>query len=389
MAAALALSLATSTTLAHTRSTSYSAWRVEGERIHVRLRASALDLTRLDGVDPGAHAVLSLRARVDGRPCSLEGAVLTLPDPEPGLVERAFTLRCPAGEALEVQSDLLAEVAPSHVHLARLVVPGMADAEHVLVEGARSVKAPLRRDASPRPEGAGSLVILGARHVLSGADHLAFLAALLLAGGPLRGALAVLTGFTLGHTLTLALAALGVVAADASSVEALVGLSVALVAAENLWLRGDDPDPRLPLVAGLALAALAALAAARGASTAPALAGMALSCACYLRLLARSRDPLRARAVIAALFGLVHGLGFAGGLAALELAPARLGRALLGFNVGVELGQVIAAFALLLPLSLLRRASEPAHRRAVAWASGATLALGTYWLVLRALAPGP
>jgi hypothetical protein len=111
--------------------------------------------------------------------------------------------------------------------------------------------------------------------------------------------------------------------------------------------------------------------------------GLALFSACHFGLLRRSQRPARLRALLSFAFGLVHGFGFAGVLMELELPVGRLLPALLGFNVGVELGQ-LAVVAVSWPLIvLLAQRSRAAHRLAVEAGSAAILALGVFWLVGR------
>ena len=251
-------------------------------------------------------------------------------------------LRCEAPGAVRV--DLLVEAVPGHVHVARV-----GGRERVLTVGARSTADP------------GSWVWLGVTHVLGGADHLVFVLALLLSCLAVREAAWAVSGFTVGHSVTLALAVTGRVAADPAVVEALIGLSIVLVAAENVFREA----PRRWLAVGVV-----AVAAAGAWVTAPwVFAGMALFAACRFGWLAQGGAPLHAG--LAALFGLVHGLGFAAVL--LELAPRdEVWRPLLGFNVGVELGQLAVV---LLAWPLLRWVRP--------WGSAAAAGAGMYWLVSR------
>src|SRR5437773_10447507 len=215
-----------------------------------------------------------------------------------------------------------------------------------------------------------------------GYDHLVFLFALLLVCGSLGEAARVVTGFTVGHSATLALAALGWVTPARGAVEAVVGLSIALVALENVWLAGGDH--RLPVVAVAGLLAAAALAGVAGRVPPQTLVGLALFAACYFALLARSARPAGLRWPVAALFGLVHGLGFAGMLAEMTLPRARLVPALLGFNVGVELGQLAAVAAAWPVLDLLARRGEPWRAAVVGYGSAGVLAMGVLWFAGRA-----
>jgi hypothetical protein len=114
------------------------------------------------------------------------------------------------------------------------------------------------------------------------------------------------------------------------------------------------------------------------------LLGVSLFTLCHFGLLRTSPRPARLRAAVAFAFGLVHGFGFAGVLAELELPTARLASALFGFNLGVELGQ-LGVVALVWPLlrQLERRAGARPARRLAEVASAAICGLGLYWFVVR------
>src|SRR5205823_4014675 len=147
---------------------------------------------------------------------------------------------------------------------------------------------------------------LGIEHILTGYDHLAFVLALLLIGASIGEVARVVTGFTVAHSITLALAVVGWVRPSAAPTEALVGLSIALVAAENIWLVGTRTAV-VPVVISATLAVLA-VAATAGYGRVPALvlAGLALFSACYFGLLARATRKRSLRWAAAFLFGLVH-----------------------------------------------------------------------------------
>ena len=183
---------------------------------------------------------------------------------------------------------------------------------------------------------------LGIEHILGGLDHLAFVLGLLLVLRVRadRRLLATLTAFTLAHSLTLALASLDVVRLPTAPVEATIALSVLLVARE----------------------------------------------ASHERETAMRRAPW----LVAAVFGLVHGLGFAGALADIGLPRDALWSSLLFFNVGVELGQLVVVavvIALVKAASLLGLARDHASARFIhALACTAIGALAAYWLIERTLA---
>jgi hypothetical protein len=369
---------------AHNRGASYSDWHIDGAQATVEARVPQLELTRLQlhpeqpDYAPRVAALLvdALQLWSSMGPCIARDA--TARAGTDGWVVARWSLACPDAADLSIHSTLLQAVAPSHLHFARAVVGGAPARERVLTFA--DAAFPLAGSADL----GGSLqryVGLGVDHILSGWDHLAFVLALILLATGLREVALVVTGFTLAHSLTLAAAVLGWADVREDAVEALIGFSIALVAAENLWLRAGR-ERWLPILAAAALAALAALGATRLPPVL--LVGLALFTACYLALARDAARPLRLRVAIAFVFGLVHGFGFATALAELRLPDERLAIGLLGFNAGVELGQLLVVAAVWPLLKLLER--RPALR---VWsgdlASAGVCALGTFWFVSRAL----
>jgi hydrogenase/urease accessory protein HupE len=191
-----------------------------------------------------------------------------------------------------------------------------------------------RVELGRRPSGARWLRF-GVLHIVLGFDHLAFVLGLMLLSQSRKSLLATITSFTLAHSLSLALSAQGVVRLPALAVEATIAASVVLVAREGL----------------------------------------------------SDKKTLTRRApwVVALLFGLVHGLGFAGALREIGLPDTGLGWALLWFNLGVELGQ-LAVVALVLAIVALARNWLGARRWPKLAAAYLLGSLGVWWLLERVLA---
>lgn len=197
--------------------------------------------------------------------------------------------------------------------------------EHVLGEGGREARLDLAAPAG----GWTSFLRLGVAHILTGFDHLLFLLALLVNQRRAWSVVRIVTGFTVAHSVTLSLAAFQLVAIPSGIIEPAIAASIVWVALENLLFRGSEWR----------------------------------------------------RALVAFLFGLVHGLGFAGALTELELGSGALVRALVGFNLGVELGQVAAVLAV---LPLVIWASRPAAMARLPQAASVLVALmGAFWFVER------
>lgn len=367
---------------AHSRSVSYSSIRVAGQQASVAARVSLLDASLLEGAgvkraELGRYVAERLVLSSSGGDCS-RGPLLER-KLDPAWIDFEWEVSCPEG-ALTLESSLLRQESPAHLHLCRVSVDGAAPSEHVL--DARASQATLAR-AGKSPGSFGRFVLLGMEHIVTGWDHLLFLAMLLLAQRSVRQAALAVTGFTLGHSLTLGLTAFGVLLPSERPVEALIALSIGLLATENVWLEERRERATLPCAAVGAVLVAALVAFSRAPALGLGLAGMALFSACYFGLMARSEHPERWRTVVAALFGSIHGFGFARVLTELELPPVRLFSALVGFNLGVELGQILCLL-LAFPLLLVGRRLL-AGADLVRVGASAALCLACYWFVMRVL----
>jgi len=390
---------------AHTRSISHSSWRLDDEGARVKLRIPRLELTRvaLDAPpeDPALSALAGryladrLALRTEQGRCARTGPVEPRKADE-GWAAFAWRVDCPGGRPDAIETAILLDVAPSHLHFARLARPDGKITERVLTDAEPAwalprMDDPNRGEAASVPVGTSiaSYVLLGIDHIVTGWDHLAFVLALLLISRSLGEVARVVTGFTIAHSVTLALAVLGFVHPRVAAVEAVIGFSVALVAAESAWNRGGRGGA-IPAAAagGLALCGAAALADVGNVPTAT-LLGLAVFSGCYFGLLEHTDRPERIRGALAFAFGLVHGFGFAGILGDMDLPTHRLVPALLGFNLGVEVGQ-LAVVAVTWPL--LRLLARPAGGR---WGellidrlTAALCGVGVFWFITRAFGAG-
>jgi hydrogenase/urease accessory protein HupE len=273
-----------------------------------------------------------IRVTTASAPCSatLVGASLTEQD---GIEIRGVYLCPPSDQPLTVSLPLLDDLSHGHRHAAH--VDGAVTADHLLFGQHAAFAIDRARVSAGAPSMAeqwGGFVRMGAEHILTGYDHLLFLFALVLAGGSMRSLALAVTSFTVAHSVTLALAVLGLAAPPGQWVEPAIALSVAYVGAENLWARP----------------------AARPWITFP--------------------------------FGLVHGFGFAGALADIDIPRVQMPWALLSFNIGVEIGQLASLLVLLALVRRLRRRSWFA-RRAVPVMSAAIVVIGLAWFVGRLCDP--
>ncbi|MEH6434224.1 HupE/UreJ family protein [Massilia sp. DD77] len=301
------------------------------------------DEVRTRHVDIAAYALSRLRIERGGRPCRLQaGEQLIDRHTDGAYTVLPFRVDCEAGGALAIGYRLFADIDPQHRGLVGI---GRGAAVQTLVLGGDEAQASIELENAPRA-GFLNYVRHGVWHIWIGFDHILFLLSLLLpavlawrAGGwqpvsSLRLALVdvvkVVSAFTVAHSITLSLAALGIVSLPTRWVETAIAASVILAALNNV----------VPLT--------------------------------------HSR-----RWLAAFVFGLLHGFGFASVLGDLGLPPSALASALLGFNAGVELGQlaIVAAF---LPISYALRATRFYRRVVLAGGSSAIILVAAFWFTERA-----
>jgi hypothetical protein len=299
-------------------------------------------------------------------------------------------MRCSPGESLDIRVGAFFDVAPSHHHFIYAESAAGAGREAILTVSTHDLQLELK---PTRATGERFLqfVEMGVLHIATGIDHLAFLLALLVTARNARQVLLIVTGFTLGHSLTLTLAVAGLVEANRGAVEALIGLTIALAAAGNL-VHGEREGRAAALVAVLmTFSVLLIPAAARPDMPAALVASIALAAASFLWLgsLQSADGSVRTRFVMATGFGLIHGLGFASALQDLHLPRGTLASTLVGFNIGVEAGQ-LTAVGLAVALFQVSGRLWPSFARSgtQVTVSAALLAVGTAWFITRTITVG-
>jgi len=351
--------------LAHKSSDSYLAVQVQADQVNVQWDIALRDIQFAIGLDANgddqinwgelqqkerelqawAGSRLSLQR---GGSCTLGQASLQVDEhTDGGYAVLAWRGRCPRDAGpLSLQYSLLFDLDAQHRGLLKLDLDG---ATHSAVLGPQSG---VMQFAEATTAGAQFLQYLwqGVWHIWIGFDHILFLLALLLpavllrrrwgrGGGGVHGVsrfkdaslsvLAVVTAFTLAHSITLSLAALQIISLPSRLVESAIAASVVFAAANNL----------VPMVQG--------------------------------------------RWLMAFFFGLIHGFGFASVLTELGLPTGALAVSLVGFNLGVELGQ-LAIVVVFLPLAFVLRHTPFYQRGVLLGGSWAALLVALAWFVERA-----
>lgn len=345
-----ALLFGSSMALAHDPGLSSANVNFNGDRISVVLTFNERDIAGVAGVPlervreqgvtlpPQVHALLERAVLLELDGAAVKPSASNASAQAENNVEFQFTfpLARTAGE-LTFRSLLLKDLPFGHRQAFAIRDPNGRELPRSLLS-AQENAARLALDTAalePVPNGFIGFLRLGIHHILTGYDHLLFLFGLLVMCRSGRNAGLLITCFTVGHSLTLALSTFGFVNLPSPLVEAAIAASILYVGLENLF---------------------------------------------------RREQPIRGRALLTLAFGLVHGLGFASVLR--ELGVAESGAAalapLMAFNTGVELGQLSVA-AIVLPVIWLLRRNDNFIRVGVPAGSFVVALAGGYWLLDRTM----
>jgi len=378
---------------AHTKSESHSDWRIAGRSVFVVFTVPELEARRLATLDdpgPGnarvaAYLAAHLGASVGSSACGAVGAPRAVAAVQ-GFRRFEFAFACPDGAGIALHSGAFFDLVPSHVTFAQIADDHGDVTEQLFTRDRQTLENAGAGDENRlRDAGFFDYIRLGVFHILTGVDHMSFLLGLVLISRRLRDLAFVITGFTLGHSLTLALAVTGILRPHAAYIDALIGLTIALIGAENVAVASRRPGVVAAATAGLlGLMALGNLFGLHGLPFLL-LAGAGLFAANYLRISGHLADAARLRLVVTLVFGLIHGFGFAADLLEMRLPTGKLAELLVGFNLGVEIGQLSLVLLMMGAAGLLVRAGLGVSRRlTVDVGSAGLVAFGVFLLVTRA-----
>jgi hypothetical protein len=374
--------------LAHTRSESHATWEIDANTVDLILTVPDIEIARIGNGAPSEDEIKTyFSERIypiagDNR-CDLVPPVETLGSAA-GFKRYDFSFKCASTTNLSIYFGAFFDLVSSHVNLAQIQNIGTGEfTEQLFTDDHRTIQVGGEGEEL-RHAGLLDFMKMGIMHIFTGVDHMSFLVGLVLISRRLRDLVFVVTGFTIGHSLTLALAVTGVLRPHAEYIDALVALTIALIGAENVVMATHRPM----IVAAATALLLGAMAMLDifGVGDLPLLLllGAGLFSANYLLISGNLREAGRLRLVITLVFGLIHGFGFASDLLEMQLPTGRLAELLVGFNLGVEVGQltiVLGITGLVLLASRLRIA--PPRPLVVNVVSMALLAIGTYWFIQR------
>jgi hypothetical protein len=357
---------------AHTRSETHSAWQIQGSTVH-------LQFTVPDhvGVFSGDDA-----CKMSEGPRPITAAS--------GYRRYEFTFDCSGAENIKVHSSAFFELVETHTDFAQVQTSTGAFVEELITKDQQTLDVDANSVSPLQDAGLLDFMKMGIMHIFTGVDHMSFMLGLVLISRRVRDLLFVVTGFTLGHSLTLGLAVTGILRPEAQYIDALVALTIAMIGAENL---GDSTHK--PLFVALAMGGIMfglALARYLGAPVGLPmliLIGGGIFATNYLLLTGHLRDAARVRLVMTLVFGLIHGFGFASNLLQERIPSSRLAELLVGFNLGVEVGQVTVVMGAILVAYLMVKVRLGVPRPILTDVAASFLVgEGLYWFLGRTVGLG-
>ena len=377
----------------HQRSESYSKWSVEEVEndtlVNVAFTIRLSNLNKLESPLVGewedrisAYIISSFTTDSD---CLQEGKHRVMTSRADDIFRVSWTLSC--NQILEeIKTNVFFDRDPTHSHIARYIYDSNLSTEKLFTTQTKTWN--LKDIYSSKESSVNSsfkeYVLLGIKHISTGYDHLAFLFGLLLLNQRLKRLVLAITGFTLGHSLTLSLAVLDLVRPVSSFIEALIGFSIALLGLEFLIRHSKRNSTYIKNISYfLFLFFLLYFIFSEG-SNSLGLLGLFVFSFCYLMLVSKNLSSFFSL-FIASIFGLIHGFGFGGFLFEVGFSEDNILKTLFGFNLGVEIGQLMAMSLFILIIFGISKLDIKNKEYINPLLATFLVTLGTYWFVYRVI----
>ena len=374
---------------AHNRSESYSKFNLTSNEQGMAIQVtSSIKQDIFNNLNPTSHfkSYESLVAYLDkainpGSSCKLNESAEINENISLGVLKFVWSFQC-LQIPESISMSLFQDLGVTHTHIARGVIDGQSVPEFMFASTQDSWVIGLPGESNVNQSSYFGYFKSGVQHILSGWDHLTFLLGLLLLFTG-RFLIIAITGFTIGHSLTLGLGAMNVLRVHSEIIETLIGFSILLLAVEYFLKHVFEINK---LIKNLALSFCAFLPLTIFGSLDPILiAGLALFLTFYLSLTNHYSNPWLPL-IVTIFFGLIHGLGFASSIAESGIPQDRLLPIILSFNIGVEVGQLVVAFTLLAFLKLTKTYFRFSDFNYLHGAMGTfVFSMGTFWFISRAI----
>ncbi|MDB2665585.1 HupE/UreJ family protein [Gammaproteobacteria bacterium] len=374
---------------AHNRSESYSKFNFTSNEQGMAIQITgSIKQDIFNNLNPTSHfqsyesLVTYLNKAINpGSSCKLNESVEVNENISLGVLKFVWSFQC-LQIPESISMSLFQDLGVTHTHIARGVIDGQSVPEFMFASAQDSWVIGLPGESNVNQSSYFGYFKSGVQHILSGWDHLTFLLGLLLLFTG-RFLIIAITGFTIGHSLTLGLGAMNVLRVHSEIIETLIGFSILLLALEYFLKHAFEINK---LIKNLALSFCAFLPLTIFGNLDPILiVGLALFLTFYLSL-TNHYSNLWLPLMVTIFFGLIHGLGFASSIAESGIPQDRLLPIILSFNIGVEVGQLAVAFTLLAFLKLTKTYFRFSDFNYLHGAMGAfVFSMGTFWFISRAI----
>jgi len=377
----------------HQRSESYSKWSVEEDEndtlVNVAFTIRLSNLNKLESPLVGewedrisAYIISSFTTDSD---CLQEGKHRVMISRADDVFRVSWTLSC--NQIIEeIKTNIFFDRDPTHSHIARYMYDSNLSTEKLFTTQTKTwnLKDIYSSKESSLNSSFKEYVLLGIKHISTGYDHLAFLFGLLLLNQRLKRLVLAITGFTLGHSLTLSLAVLDLVRPVNSFIEALIGFSIALLGLEFLIRHSKSNSTYVKNISYFLFLFLLLYFIFSGGSNSLGLLGLFIFSFCYLTLVSKNLSSFFSL-FIASIFGLIHGFGFGGFLFEVGFSEDNILKTLFGFNLGVEIGQLMAMSLFILSIFGIGKLDIKNKEYINPLLATFLVTLGTYWFVYRVI----
>ena len=353
---------------AHYFSESFSKWNVVDNKVEANFSLLTLESTRIFQVENYQKIMFEenlsetdvfkiylsqhLKVTSEGKNCSLVDEIKELNSQE-GSLNLSLNFECPSNKEIKIINNALFNLVQSHIHIARIYIDNNLYTEKALFFNDQSIDLNEEKENNSFSNSFYKFFSLGLDHILSGYDHLLFILGLLLLVTNLKRLLLVITGFTIGHSLTLSLSVINIIQVKSSLVEALIGYTIMFVGLEYLYKENNDYRVSMIFITTLSLLLLIFGNLINPNFPYILILGILLFSLGYFYLLKNLNSENNLLSIITIIFGLIHGFGFGGFLLGSKISSENIFSGLLGFNLGVEVGQIIFVILILLIYKLL------------------------------------
>jgi hypothetical protein len=353
---------------AHYFSESFSKWNVVDNKVEANFSLLTLESTRIFQVENYQKIMFEenlsetdvfkiylsqhLKVTSEGKSCSLVDEIKELNSQE-GSLNLSLNFECPSNKEIKIINNALFNLVQSHIHIARIYIDNNLYTEKALFFNDQSIDLNEEKENNSFSNSFYKFFSLGLDHILSGYDHLLFILGLLLLVTNLKRLLLVITGFTIGHSLTLSLSVINIIQVKSSLVEALIGYTIMFVGLEYLYKENNDHKVSMIFILTLSLLLLIFGNLINPNFPYFLILGILLFSLGYFYLLKNLNSENNLLSIITIIFGLIHGFGFGGFLLGSKISSENIFSGLLGFNLGVEVGQIIFVLLILLIYKLL------------------------------------